>query len=451
MKPNIILINCDDLGYGDIGCYGSKKNKTPALDKMAAEGIKFTDFLMGASVCSPSRAAMLTGCYPPRVGFGTYEGKEKFNKNVLFPGDPVGLHPDEITFARVLKDAGYTTKMIGKWHVGDQSGFLPTDHGFDHFFGLPFSNDMGRQERPGKPMNPPLPLMRNQEVIEEQPDQAGLTERYVTEAVEFIREDRDEPFFLYFAHFYVHVPLYAPDRFMKQSGNGVYGAAVECIDWSVDAILFELKKQGLDDNTLVIFTSDNGAIPIHKEASNEPLRGWKGSSYEGGFRLPCIMRWPNGIPAGIESDELITAMDFLPTFAELAETKPPQDRIIDGKNILPLMKQEPSATSPHNAFYYYLGDELVAVRSGKWKLEVKDDERNLYHLGNDISESINLYDQHPEIVEKLDTLANCAREDLGDSCKGILGKNKRSVGFVENPVPLTEYDENHPYIIAMYD
>ncbi len=450
-RPNIILINCDDLGYGDIGCYGSKLNKTPALDKMAEEGIKFTDFYMPSSVCSPSRAGMLTGCYPPRVGFGDFEGNEKFNKNVLFPGDPVGLNPNEITFAKVLKDAGYATKMIGKWHVGDQPGFLPTDHGFDSFFGLPFSNDMGRQERAGREMNPPLPLMRDDKVIQEQPDQAALTERYVSEALEFIREDRKEPFFLYLAHLYVHVPLYVPERFAKQSKNGVYGASVECVDWSVEAIMFELEKQGIDDNTLVIFTSDNGAIPIHKEASNGELKGWKGSSYEGGFRLPCIMRWGNGIPAGTESNELITAMDFLPTFAQLAKTKIPQDRIIDGKNILHLMKQEENAKSPHEAFYYYIGNELIAVRSGKWKLQVKDGERALFNLENDVSETTNVYDENPKIVENLDKLAQVAREDLGDTHKNIKGKRKRRIGFVENPQFLTEYDENHPYIDAMYD
>ena len=269
-KPNVILINCDDLGYGDLSCYGSKLNKTPVLDKLAEDGIKFTDFYMASSVCSPSRGAMMTGCYPPRIGFGVFEE----TKWVLMPGYSEGLNSEEITIAQILKDAGYKTKLVGKWHCGDQEEFMPLNHGFDSYYGLPYSNDMGMSEkRKGK--YPPLPLIKDSEVIQEQPDQASLTERYVEEAVSFMRENKENNFFLYFAHMYVHQPLCVPERFMKDSDNGSYGAAVECIDWATDAILYELKKLGLTENTLIIFTSDNGA---NKFGINSPLRGSKGTT-----------------------------------------------------------------------------------------------------------------------------------------------------------------------------
>jgi len=246
-RPNIILINCDDLGYGDLGCYGSAKNKTPYIDQLAAGGCRLTDFYMASPVCSASRAALLTGCYPQRVGFGPHA--------VLFPGDPVGLNPSETTIAAALKSAGYRTKIIGKWHCGDQPEFLPTRHGFDEYFGIPFSNDMGRQSN--NPASPPLPLLRDETVIQEQPDQRGLTERYADAAVEFIHRKSDEPFFLYLAHMYVHVPLFVPKPFLEKSTNGAYGGAVECIDWCTGLILDRLEQDGLLDDTLIIFTSDN--------------------------------------------------------------------------------------------------------------------------------------------------------------------------------------------------
>ena len=233
-RPNIILVNCDDLGYGDLGCYGSPVNRTPALDRLAGEGLLFTDFYMAAPVCSPSRAAMLTGCYPRRIGMDAY-GPER--KPVLFPGDAEGLNPDEVTIATLLRRQGYATKLVGKWHVGDQSEFLPTRHGFDEFYGLPYSNDMGMQiQWPGYP---PLPLMEDEAIVQQQPDQATLTERYVEQSVRFLRANRDRPFFLYLAHMYVHVPLFVPEHFLLSSRNGQYGAAVECIDWAMGALLHE--------------------------------------------------------------------------------------------------------------------------------------------------------------------------------------------------------------------
>jgi len=455
-KPNIVLINCDDLGYGDLGCYGSGVNATPHLDRMAAEGVRFTDFYMASPVCSPSRGAMLTGCYPPRIGFGSFEGRW-----VLFPGQPVGLNSSEVTFARLLNDQGYATKIIGKWHCGDQPEFLPTRHGFDSYYGLPYSNDMGRQK--GREGYPPLPLLRDEEVIQEQPDQASLTERYVEEAVRFVRASRDRPFLLYFAHMYVHLPLYAPRRFLKSSRNGPYGAAVECIDWATGVLLQEFARLGLEENTLVIFTSDNGSNG-RNGGSNLPLRGHKGTTWEGGMRVPCIVRWPGTVPAGKECAEPAGSIDFLPTFARLGGTEPPSDRIIDGKDILPLVLGEEGAKGPRETFLYYFRNQLDAVRSGKWKLFVGRVDRppeggkrrrmaveELYDLESDVGETRNVFAEHPEVVEELTKIAEAARRDIGDEGTGVTGESCRPSGRVEEGKPLTEYDPEHPYIVAMYD
>ncbi|MBS3762986.1 MAG: sulfatase [Planctomycetes bacterium] len=447
-RPNIILINCDDLGYGDLACYGSGCNKTPALDRLAEEGMRFTDFYMAAPVCSPSRGAMMTGCYPRRIGFDNFEGAW-----VLFPGHGVGLSEEEVTVAELLQEQGYATKLVGKWHCGDQPEFLPTRHGFDSYYGLPYSNDMGRQKGRREDA-PPLPLLRDEEVIQEQPDQAGLTERYVEECIRFIRDNQERPFFLYFAHMYVHLPLFAPDQFMKQSENGRYGAAVECIDWSVDVLMNELRRLGLEEDTLVIFTSDNGSKAGQWGGSNDPLRGTKGTTWEGGMRLPCIMRWPGQIPAGSICEELTTAMDFLPTFADIAGTEPPDDRIIDGHNIRSLMAGDDDAESPYGEFYFYRVENLQAVRAGHWKLHVSrggEDVEELYDLENDIGETTDVSAEHPHVVEKLQEIASEARRDLGDGAREMEGENCRPIGRVEDATPLTEYDEDHPYIVAMYD
>ncbi len=449
-KPNIILINCDDLGYGDLACYGSKVNKTPYLDKMAAEGVRCTDYHVMSPVCSASRAALMTGCYPQRVGI----------LGVLFPGEAIGLNLDEITMADVLKGQGYRTKIVGKWHCGDQPEFLPTKHGFDEYYGLPYSNDMGVQ---GKPENyakrVPLPLMRNDDVIQQQPDQRGLTERYTEECVRFIRDNHESPFFLYLAHMYVHVPLFIPQRFLKQSDNGGYGGAVECIDWVAGVLFDELKRQGLDEDTLVIFTSDNGSRALGEGGSNAPLRGTKATTWEGGQRVPCIIRWPGKVPAGVVCDELITSMDFMPTLARLAGSTEPQDRTIDGKDIRPLIFGESGATSPHEVFGYYMQQRLHAVRKGKWKLHFAvgkmfaqpDPAKELYDLEADIGEQRNVYDEHPDVVMELQAVAESFRQDLGDALSGVEGSGKREVGRVEDPKPLAVYDANHPYIVAAYD
>ncbi len=451
-RPNFILINCDDLGYGDLGCYGSAVNRTPALDRMAAEGMRFTDYHVMSPVCSASRAALLTGCYPQRVGM----------KGVLFPGDAIGLNPKEITIAKLLKGQGYRTKIVGKWHCGDQPEFLPTNHGFDEYYGLPYSNDMGIQGPPENrpPWRVPLPLMRNAEVIQQQPDQRGLTERYCEECVRFIRDNRRGPFFLYLAHMYVHVPLFVPHRFLRQSRNGGYGGAVECIDWAAEVLFHELKQLGLDENTLVIFTSDNGSRANGEGGSNAPLRGTKAETWEGGQRVPFIVRWPGKVPAGKVCHELVTAMDLLPTLARLAGTTEPQDRVMDGRDIAPLLFDKPGARSPHESFFYYRHESLHAVRKGKWKLHFLQAvgfakpqavAPELYDLDRDVGEQHNVAAAHPEVVAELTALAEQARQDLGDAFTGVVGRGRREPGRVENPKPLTTYDENHPYIVACYD
>ncbi len=471
-QPNIILINCDDLGYGDVGCYGSTVNRTPHLDALAAGGMRFTDFYMASPVCSPSRGAMLTGCYPNRIGFDSFNGVP-----VLFPGHAVGLNPSERTIASLLKEKGYATKLVGKWHCGDQPEFLPTRHGFDSYYGLPYSNDMGRQARPGNrdwidriqasagvryddhghdvPKDyPPLPLLCDEEVIQQQPDQAALTERYVEQCVRFLRDHRDRPFFLYFAHMYVHLPIYPPQPYLNRSQNGRYGAAVEHMDWSVGALMHELRQLGLEENTIVIFTSDNGSRARNEGGSNDPLRGTKGTTWEGGQRLPCIVHWPAAVPAGTTSSEVATSMDFLPTLVGLAGGSVPDDRTIDGRDITPLLTGQSDATSPHEAFYYFHVGSLEAVRRGRWKLHVRkraDEINELYDLHEDIAESRNVYDDHPEVVAELTGLIEAKRRELGDRALGIEGSDVRPVGRVEDNRTLTQFDPRHPYFAAEYD
>ncbi|MEM7534796.1 MAG: sulfatase [Chloroflexota bacterium] len=459
-RPNIILIFADDLGYGDLGCYGSQRNRTPHLNQMAAEGMRFTDFYVAAPVCSPSRAALMTGCYPRRVGL---EGGDDFV--VLLPGDSIGLHPDETTIPSLLKSAGYCTKMIGKWHLGDQPDFLPTRHGFDSYFGLPYSNDMapdlGRTLGTEQRFMPPLPLLEDEAIVERDPNQAWLTDRYTAEAIRFLEANaqQEAPFFLYLAHMYVHTPIYAPQKYLRASDNGVYGAAVEHMDAVTGALLDTLKRLNIDDNTLVIFTSDNGSGD-RKAGSNQPLRGFKGQTWEGGMREPCIMRWPKGIKAGSTCSELVTVMDLLPTFARLVGEDLPTDRIIDGQDIHPLLQGQPESHTPYDAFFYYGRTEtssaqptevgtLQAVRSGRWKLHLLRDE--LYDLDADIGEQNNIIADHPAVVTRLRALADSCRLDLGDSHTGLTGNRCRPVGRVDNPKPLTTFDEMDPHIRALYD
>ncbi|WP_420450572.1 sulfatase [Ilumatobacter sp.] len=452
-RPNIVLINCDDLGYGDLGCYGSELNATPALDRLAAQGARLTDFMMASPVCSPSRGALLTGCYPPRIGFGSFDGLP-----VLFPGQAVGLDPGEVSIGRLLSDAGYATLMVGKWHCGDQSEFLPTNHGFDRYFGLPYSNDMGRQS--GTPTTdtgeqrgyPPLPLLDDDEVIEQQPDQTSLTGRYVTEVLRFVREHRDRPFFVYLAHLYVHLPIYVQERFARQARNGRYGAAVESIDWAAEVIFAELERLGLADDTLVVFTSDNGALDRADGGSNRPLRGSKGSTWEGGMRVPCIARWPGRIEAGRVVDELATSMDLFATFAALAGAEVPPDREIDGRDLSAMLLDD--GASPHESFAYWWMDDLCAVRSGRWKLHLArhgEQHEELYDLVDDLGESHDVAAAHPEVVQRLRDVAEGWRRRLGDARLGVEGAEVRRLGRVAEPRTLTTYDPDHPYYAAEYD
>ncbi|MHC4534343.1 MAG: sulfatase-like hydrolase/transferase [Planctomycetota bacterium] len=438
-KPNFIIIFCDDLGYGDLGCFGSKKHRTPNIDRMADEGMRFTSFYVTSGVCTPSRSSLMTGCYPRRVNMHE-SGKREW---VLFPVAKKGLNPNEITIAEVLKSRGYATACVGKWHLGDQPKFLPTRQGFDYYYGIPYSNDMGSRQRK---INPPLPLLQNEKVIEAPADQNTLTKRYTEQVIKFITANKDKPFFVYLPHTMPHNPVHSSDDFRGKSANDGYGDCVEEIDFSTGQILQTLKSLNIDDRTLVVFTSDNGAAS-RWGGSNLPLSGFKGSTAEGGMREPAVMRWPGKIPAGKTCDELSSTLDLMPTFALLTGTKAPTDRIIDGKNIWPLMAGKKNATSPHKAFYYYKIDQLQAVRSGKWKLHLpfKIKKRNqqkaasnaplkLYDLEADIAEKNNVADQHPDVVKRLLALAEKARRDLGDVDRK--GTGQRPAGLVVTPKPL---------------
>lgn len=449
-RPNIILINCDDLGYGDLGCYGSTKNQSPHIDALARGGLRLTDFYMASPVCSASRAAMLTGCYPPRVGFG--------ERPVLFPGNAIGLNSQEKTIAAYLQDVGYHTKLVGKWHCGDQPEFLPTKHGFDDYFGLPYSNDMGRQSNNLE--NPPLPLLRNDQVHQQQPDQRGLTERYTDECLQFIQANKDAPFFLYLAHMYVHVPLFVPKQFLDGSENGAYGGAIACIDWSTGVLVDCLKRLGLFENTLIIFTSDNGSRAREEGGSNLPCRGQKGTTWEGGQRVPAILHWPKGIQPGRQSSAVTSAIDLLPTLCEIAGADLQADRQIDGIDLAPLIEGD-SDFIGRETFFYFAGNGLNAVRKGDWKLHLNQGGchgqapgipvQELYNLKEDVGETTNCTATHPGIVADLEAELQRMRGELGDRNRGRAGSENRPVGRVENPQTLTEYDASHPYMVAMYD
>jgi arylsulfatase A-like enzyme len=407
---------------------------------MAEEGMRFTSFYVTSGVCTPSRSSLMTGCYPRRINMH----ESDMNECVLFPVARKGLHPDETTIADLLRGQGYATACVGKWHLGDQPPFLPTRQGFDYYYGIPYSNDMVAKQRK---KNPPLPLLRNEKVIEAPVDQDTLTRRYTEEVVKFITANKDKPFFVYLPHAMPHVPLHVSDAFRGRSPNGMYADVVEELDWSVGRILQTVRELGLSEKTLVVFTSDNGATG-GKGRSNGPLRGGKGGTWEGGQREPCVVWWPGRVPAGKACDELTTTMDLLPTFARLAGTQAPTDRIIDGKDIWPLIAGREGAKSPHEAFYYYQMDQLQAVRAGRWKLHLplKVKRRNwgkgipnrpmaLYDLKDDIGEKTNVADRHPDVVKRLLTLADKARLELGDvNHRGI----QRPAGWVEVAKPLTK-------------
>ena len=443
-RPNFVVILIDDMGYGDIGPYGSKLNRTPCLDKMAAEGMKLTSFY-AAPVCTPSRAQMMTGCYAKRVSL----------PNVLPPISRVGLSAAERTVADLLKQQGYATMCVGKWHLGDQPEFLPVRHGFDHYLGLPYSNDMGGSGKQGD-RRPPVPLLRDQRVIEAPVEQDKLVERYTEEAVKFITANKDRPFFLYLPHTAVHVPIHPGKAFRGKSANGRYGDWVEEVDWSTGRVLETLRKLKLDSSTLVLFTSDNG--PWRSQGKDAgvagPLRGGKASTWEGGVREPTIARWPGKIPAGTSCDAMLSEMDVLPTLVKLAGGAVSGDRKIDGLDIWPLLSGK-SKESPHEALFYFKGNRLEAVRSGPWKLAIvrqiesgidKEEKEataapfspKLFNLDTDIGETTDVAAAHAEIVARLQGYVQQMDKDLG--VKGR-GPGVRASGIVKQPQPLLKRND----------
>ena len=424
-KPNFVVILTDDQGYEDAGCYGSPDIDTPNLDRMAAEGVRFTDFYSAAPSCTPSRAALMTGCYPQRVSL----------PNVIGPKSNIGINANEVTLAEVLKTQGYATACYGKWHLGHHREFLPTRHGFDDYFGLPYSNDMWPHHPTNKNGYPDLPLIEGVETIELNPDQRMLTTWYTERAVAFIEKNKERPFFLYVPHSMPHVPLHVSDKFAGKSKRGLYGDVIMEIDWSVGQILGALERLGLDRDTLVVFTSDNGPWLSYGDhaGSAGPLREGKGTTFDGGQREIGLMWWPGRIPAGTVCKEPAAMFDLLPTFARLAGAEVPSDRVIDGKDIWPLTSGQPGAQSPHDAFYFYRGNQLQAVRSGNWKLHLPHDYRSLdtpgaggrpgpyvkkqigkalFDLENDIGEQRDLSLEHPEVVQRLEAMARQFDKDL---------------------------------------
>lgn len=435
--PNIVLVFADDLGYADLGCFGSTKIRTPNIDSIARDGIRLTNFHVPQAVCSASRTALLTGCYPNRVGI----------LGALGPNSKNGIKDSENLLSEYLKKLGYSTAIFGKWHLGDSAQYSPIRHGFDTYFGLPYSNDMWPNHPTAKNF-PPLPLRHDDKVLELNPDQSKLTGWYTERGVKFIEANKDKPFFLYMPHSMPHVPIYASEKFKGKSSHGLYGDVIEEIDSSVGTILETLKKHSLDKNTLVIFTSDNGPWLSYGNhgGSRGVLREGKGTEFEGGVRVPFVARWPGKIPAASISNEPTMTIDLLPTLVAYAGGVVVEEPKIDGKNISAVLEARPGAKSPQEAYYFYWGDALHAVTSEKWKLhfphpylhiieggkdgkpgkgETRKMELSLFDLDADISESKNVADQNPEVVKKLQMLGDKIREELGDSLTGKKGSQLR--------------------------
>jgi arylsulfatase len=458
--PNIILIVTDDQGYSDVGVFGAKGFQTPHLDRLAREGRQFTDFYVAASVCTASRASLMTGCYPPRVSmFGALNHTSR-----------EGIHPDEVLLSEVLKERGYATACFGKWHLGTVVEFFPTRNGFDEFLGIPYSNDNSKYHPVVGDM-PPLPLYRNETVIAFDPDQSQFTRMLTEESVEFINRHTDRPFFLYLPHIMPHVPIFASRDFLGSSETGLYGDVMQEIDWSVGEILEAVERNGLEGQTLIIFFSDNGPFLSYGEHAGhaDPLREGKLTTFEGGFRSPSIIRWTGRIPADTVCSEMVSSMDLLPTIAHMIGVELPTDRPIDGRNIEPLLLGESDARSPHEAFFFYAGTELQAVRADEYKLHyphqylttaaepgrggfpsnhgklqplsitssglegiasrhgyrVVETPKALFDLKKDPGETTNVLNRHPEVVERIDRLAARMREELGDSLTGTSGSRIR--------------------------
>lgn len=457
-KPNFIVIFMDDMGYGDPECYAGINYHTPEINKLAAEGMRFTNFYAAQATCSASRAALLTGSYPNRVGI----------HGALYPWSPIALNPEEETIASTLKKAGYTTGMVGKWHLGAKAPHLPMSYGFDSYFGLPYSNDMWPVDYDGTPVTdpkkpqhkyPPLPLIEGVEpvrYIETLEHQGELTGLYTQKAIQFIDENKKNPFFLYLAPSMVHVPIYASPRFLGKSGKGLFADVMMEVDWSIGEIMKTLKKNGLDENTLVVFTSDNGPwLTFGDHAGNTGgLREGKGSTWEGGVREPAIFRWKGTIPAGIVMNNMAATIDLLPTIAKLAAAPLPKSKI-DGVDITSLLFNQPNA-NPRDEFVYYYGvNSLEGIRKGKWKLVFphngqtyktyqpgKDGKPGgyasvqvplaLYNLSTDPGETHDVKDNYPDVLEELTKVADRYRAMLGDDLTKSPGTERRKAAEVKN-------------------
>ena len=458
-QPNVVIIFTDDQGYADLSCFGATEFETPNLDRLAQNGVRFTNFHVSTAVCSASRASLLTGCYNERLNV----------RGAYMPWDSLkGLNPDEVTIADMLKANGYATGMVGKWHLGHNKAFLPLQQGFDEYYGIPYSNDMWPVDYDGVSVHlkdsvskhwklkyPALPLIEGNTKVGEinnLDDQAQITTLYTEKAIDFIQRNNEQPFFLYLAHSMPHVPIAASDKFKGKSEQGLYGDVMMEIDWSVGEVMKALQSAGIEDNTLVIFTSDNGPWMCfgNHAGSADPLREGKGSMWEGGHRVPCIMHWPDNIATGLVSDKMASTIDLLPTIASISGAELPEAKI-DGVNILPLMKGED--VNPRNEFWCYYGGELHAVKQGDWKLYFPHEYRSyrqhpagkdgypgwtkqmpcgleLYNLKDDIGETTNVLDQHPEVVKKLKAIADQARLELGDRLQKAKGTEVRPLGSV---------------------
>ena len=444
-QPNIVIIFMDDMGYGDIGCYGATQQKTPQLDRMAREGMRLTSFY-AAPVCSVSRAQLLTGCYGPRIDVPAVYG----------PANANGLNPEEHTIAERLKERGYATMCIGKWHVGDQPEFLPTRQGFDGYFGIPYSNDM--QMKSAETGVRVTPLLRDDKVAELLTDeeQSRIVERYTEEAVGFITRHREKPFFLYLPHTAIHTPIYPGEGFRGKSGNGRVGDWIEEVDWSTGRVLDTLRELKLAEKTLVVFTSDNGPwLAKGKDSGSAgPLRGGKGSTWEGGVRVPTIAWWPGRIAAGGASDAITGTIDLLPTAVALAGGALPAEPVIDGRDLSPLLLGK-TTVSPRGVHYYFTRYQLEAVRKGPWKLAIAaqnetmgrpalpdaaTNQPRLYHLDSEIGEKTNVAAAHPDVVAELTALGEKIMAEIGGSQPAA----RRPAGKVKNPVPLYPAVRNPP-------
>ncbi len=435
--PNIVFILADDVGYSDLSCTGADDISTPNIDQLARAGVRFTSYYAPAPTCTPSRAGILTGCYAQRVGLPV----------VLNPSDKIGISSSEITLPEILKRQGYATALIGKWHLGQQPQFNPTRHGFDYYFGIPYSNDFGPERHPGWPA---IPLYRNDQIIEQPVKLETLTERITQESIDFITKNKNHRFFLMITHVAAHTPWIVSDKFKGKSKAGPYGDFIQAMDWSVGEVTKTLRDLHLDDHTMVIFASDNGPLDhrmpelekLYGDAAkvtrgDEFLRGGKGSSWEGGVRVPCIVKWDGKTAQGRQVNELTAGIDWLPTLATIAGAGAPNDRIIDGKDITPLIVNS-IARSPHDVFYYYRGNALEAVRSGQWKLHLAHDTRKgkvpeqLFNLDGDVREQHDAAKEQPQVVADLEALAEQARDDLGDSNQNREGHNRRAPGRAED-------------------